>query len=264
MGFLSFLALFYFLSILLFPFNLFINIEKVFSQPIYNIRKLTDPHTVKPANTYTIALVGDSMTEYLGNGEGLKNDLKVYYPDKTFNILNYGYGSTNVLSIMNRLQDMTNHNGTLTPSILSQNFDLFLLESFGNNPLSTYSTQEGLLKQTQALDQIIKAVSEHKPQSEIVLMTTVAPNRDRYGEGAVNLTTTERQKWADERIAYMKNHIMYANSHHIPLINLYEKSLDKAADYINSTDFIHPSSTGIGFINQQIADYIFQNRLLPL
>ena len=96
-------------------------------------------------------------------------------------------------------------------------------------------------------------------------MATIAPVRDRYAEGVVNLTTEKRQQWADERISYIKNHIDYAKSHNIPLINIYEKSLDKEGsgniDYVNTNDFIHPSPTGVYFISEEIARFLYEHKL---
>ena len=40
-----------------------------------------------------------------------------------------------------------------------------------------------------------------------------------------NLSPEQRKEWANERTAYIKNHIEYARSHNIPLINIFEKSL---------------------------------------
>ncbi|MBI2019982.1 hypothetical protein HYS94_01010, partial [Candidatus Daviesbacteria bacterium] len=83
-----------------------------------------------------------------------------------------------------------------------------------------------------------------------------------------NMPTEEREKWAKERASYIKNHIEYAKKNKLPLINVYEKSLDKDGgghiDYINTGDFIHPSPTGILLISKEIADFIFQKRILPL
>ena len=58
---------------------------------------------VKYPEDYTIVMVGDSMTETLGNSDEIRKFLKEYYPDKTFEVLNYGFGSTNILTLKTRL-----------------------------------------------------------------------------------------------------------------------------------------------------------------
>src|SRR5579884_2430437 len=45
-----------------------------------------------------VVLLGDSMTERLGNSDIIQKYLSVYYPNRKFLILNYGYGATNILS----------------------------------------------------------------------------------------------------------------------------------------------------------------------
>lgn len=208
----------------------------------------------------TLVLVGDSMTEYLGNFDELRGYLKEYFPDKKFLLLNYGFGSTNILSVRDRLEKESSHSGRAFQAINDIPFDLIFIESFGHNPLSQYPLEEGLKMQEKALDKIIETIIKKHPRSSIVFMATISPNRDRYGEGAVNLTTDQRQKWADERTSYIKNHISYAKTHHIPIVNVYEKSLKDGSgniDYVNANDFIHPSPTGIYFISSEIAKFLF-------
>lgn len=219
--------------------------------------------SVIPRKTPVVVFVGDSLTEYLGNFDELRGYLKDYYPNRKFLLLNYGFSSTNILSVPKRLEKDSAHSGRIFQAINDIPFDLVLLESFGNNPLSEYPLEEGLKLQDEALDKIVASILKKHPKSSIIFVATIAPNKDRYAEGAVNLTTEKRQEWAAERVAYIKNHIKYAKLHNIPLINIYEKSLDQNGtgniDYLNSNDFIHPSPTGIYFISAEIAKFLHQN-----
>lgn len=249
-----------------FNFSPFLSLERALAQPIYQIKKLLDPQTIKPKDSYTIVLVGDSMTDYLGNLE-LQSKLKEKYFNKEIKIHNFSIGSTNILTLPDRLQNLTNFNGKISESILNTNFDLIIIESFGNNPLPG-NLEDGFRKHNETMDKARKMIKDRQPQALVVLLATIAPHIDRYAEGIANLTTEERRKWAKERDAYIRNHIDYAKKNNLPLINVYQKSLDSNGggniDYINTGDFIHPSTTGVQFLNQEIAGYIFKNRLLPL
>lgn len=215
---------------------------------------------------YTIVLVGDSMTAILGNSDELRDYLSQFYPGKTFEVLNYGFGSTNILSVQKRLNEETFYGRVFRP-ILDIDFDLIIIESFGHNPLSEYSLDEGLSKQNSALDQIIKDIQESNPEAKVILLATISPNKRMYGTGQVDLSDEQRERWAGERIVYIKNHIKYGNDHNIGVINVYEKSLDESGDgntdYINNTDFIHPSPKGVYLISESISKFIFENKLLP-
>ena len=217
------------------------------------------------SNNPTIVFIGDSMIEYLGNFDELRGYLKKYYPDKKFLLLNYGFSSTSILSVQERLEKDSTHSGRIFQAIGNIPFDLIIIESFGHNPLSEHSLEEGLRLQHEALDKIVATITQKHPKTKIIFMATIAPVRDRYAEGVVNLTTEKRQQWADERISYIKNHIDYAKSHNIPLINIYEKSLDKEGsgniDYVNTNDFIHPSPTGVYFISEEIARFLYEHKL---
>lgn len=268
-------------------------LEKTFAYPIYLVRSMnystshnTDPtkpepfptnlpRTVKPTDAYTIILVGDSMTDFLGeNPTKFREYLKAHYCDefckpkgKVFGIFNLGFGSTNVLSLQDRIEKESFYLSKQYQSILNREFDLIIIESFGNNPLSQFPLEEGLKKQDEALDKAVRTLHKAKPNAVIAFMSTVAPIRNRYAEGATVLSPEVRRQWADERAAYIKNHIKFAQDHNIPLLDLYTKSLNNGEgtmDYINSNDFIHPSVTGVDFISKEMADWIYNNRILPL
>lgn len=260
-----------FVGVLLFS-NLFtFNISDFFKQPVTFLKSFfrTNPLAiqVKAANSYTIVLVGDSMMETLGTADPLRDALKSYYPNKGFGILNFSIGSTSILSVPERLKSESKKGGEVLPPILAVRPEMILLESFGNNPLSDMPLDQGLKKQTETLDEIIKIIKENNPNIVLVFVATIAPSKQRYGEGVVDLAPGEREKWAKERIAYMQNHINYAKSHNIPLVNIYEKSLNKDGEadtnYLDDRNFIHPSILGTQFISQQIADFLFKEQIIP-
>lgn len=252
--------------------NLWQNIQSVFEKESQTVLETQDPNDyifpkIEKSDSYTIFLVGDSMTAALGPfGDEIKKNLKKYYPHKEFNVQNYSLGSSNILTVEKRFNQMDNYQGHTFRPIFEERYDLIIVESFGNNPLSDFPLEEGLKKQNEALDKLVKTSLNKKPNAGIIFLATIAPLKNRYGEGIVNLLPEQRQKWVGERIAYIKNHIKYAKAHNIPLINAYEKSQkdgDGNIDYINTNDFIHPSPTGIQFLGQEIADYIYRNKLLP-
>lgn len=241
--------------------------KKLFSSPPKSptIVKVGEKIKIKYPQDYTLVLVGDSMTELLGNSDELKAYLKKYYPQKSFEVLNYGFGSTNILSLQKRLEEKTFYGREFRP-ITEIDFDLILIESFGHNPLSEYSLEEGLKKQEEALEQVTQTIKLQNPKAKIVFVATIAPSKRHYARGKVELSDEQRKVWAEEREVYIKNHVQFANDNNIPIINIFEKSLNKEGevnlDYINQADYIHPSPNGIIFISQQMADFIYQNKIL--
>ncbi len=220
---------------------------------------------VKYPQDYTIVLVGDSMTEVLGNSDELRKYLKEYYPGKSFEVLNYGFGSTNVLTLPTRLENKTFYTREFRP-ILDIDFDLIVIESFGHNPLSQYPLEEGLKKQTEALDQSVNLIKKSNPKVKILFVATISPNKRNYGKGQVDLTPEKRAEWANERISYIQNHIRFAKENNIPVANVFERSLnsdgDGNTDYVNKIDYIHPSPTGVYLISEVIAKAIKDTALL--
>ena len=223
---------------------------------------------VIPKNrSYRMIIVGDSIVNSLGlNANVLREDLIGYYPDSEFVTYNYGYPSTNVLSLYQRLTEKTTNNGTENQAILKQGFELIIIESFGNNPLSQFPLSEGLQKQDDELERSVKAILAEKPNAAIAFLTPIALDPVNYARGTVALSSEVRKQWVAERVAYIDNHRKFAEDKGIPVIDVYKASLkpDGTVDrsYI-SDDFIHPSKKGIELISKSIADYIFTNKIFP-
>lgn len=244
------------------------SIAYLYYNNVYLKGKIYDQAVLSAQNPpdYKLVFVGDSMTQYLGNFDELRNYLAKSYPGKNFLLLNYGFGSTNILSIEDRLTKESSFSGRVFAPINEIDFDLILIESMGHNPLSSLPLEEGLKKQTEALDRIVEIITEKHPKESIVFIATIAPNLEQYAQNTVVLDDEQRKKWVNERRAYIENHISYAKSRGIPIINIYEKSQDLFGsgklDYVNTTDFIHPSPTGIYFISEEIAKFIKENNLV--
>jgi lysophospholipase L1-like esterase len=221
--------------------------------------------TIKQSEAYTIIFVGDSMIDSLGeNFDYLKQDLEDYYPSTTFGLFNYGYGSTNILSLKERLNSETTYNDKINEAILDRVLDIIVIGSFGHNPLSELPLEEGLKNQTETLDDVVLQLVTEKPNTLIIFLAEFAPSKDNYARGVVDLSPEQRDIWVNERKAYIENHIDYANSHNIPLINIYEESLvegDVDLNYINKDNYIHPSSTGLIFMSQAIADFLYNGAI---
>lgn len=224
--------------------------------------------TLPLKRAYITFLVGDSIVGALGeNADLLRKDLIVNYPGHEFVNYNYGFGSTNILTVPDRLNKEATYLGKTFPAINGQSFDLIIFESFAYNPLSELPVAEGLKKQSEILDSSIKEIIEKHPNSVVAIMTPIAPSEEFFAKGVENLTPEVRKQWVEERVAYIKNAIEFAGKNNIPLINVYEKSLtpDGKADlkYIDPHDYIHPSVEGVKLISKTIADYILQNHIFP-
>jgi lysophospholipase L1-like esterase len=212
-------------------------------------------------SSHTLVFLGDSMTESLGNFDELQKYLKDYYPQKKFLLLNYGYGSTNILSAKDRVEKETTHSGRLFQPINNIDFDYIFIESFGNNPLSDLPIEEGLKKQTESLDSLLESITSKHPKSKVIFVATIAPNNKWFGKNSLDISDEKRKSWAHERYLYIRNHIIYAKNHNIPVINIFEKSFNAQGQgkvvYLSSKDYIHPSPVGVHFISKQVADFIY-------
>lgn len=245
-----------------------VNVSVEPTPKVYQAIETYNRPSIKPAGSYTLLFVGDSMTAALGeNFDHLRNYLHNYFPGKEFGLFNYGFGSTNILSVEDRFDQESIYLDRKIPPIFGRYFDIIIIESFAYNPLSGLGLEEGLITQRETLDRLVARIVEAKPESLIVFLATIAPSKSNFGKGVTNFTTEQRIQQATERIAYLENHINYASKHNIPIINVYEKSLDKNGNallkYISPESYIHPSPEGVKLISKTIADFLHQNNILP-
>jgi lysophospholipase L1-like esterase len=217
--------------------------------------------------SYRIVIVGDSVVYTLGlNANVLRLDLIHDYPDSEFVTYNYGYPSTNILSLYKRLSERTINNGTENEAILKQGFDLIIIESFGYNPPSEYPLSEGLKKQDEELEKSVRLILSEKPNAALAFLTPIAPDPVNFARGSRDLSPDVRKSWVEERIAYINNHKRFADEKGIPVIDVYRASLKPNGEVDRSfisDDSIHPSKKGIELISKTIADYIFNNTIFP-
>lgn len=229
------------------------------------------PPKIEKKSVYTIFMIGDSMTHALGPHGGTLNEFinELYKKDNIYILIdNYARGSINILEVKEELTKITTYWDSTFAALLSSDYDLILVESFGYNPLSQFGIVGGIKKQNEALDGLMTTLITTHPHSAIVFVATIAPNKENYARKVLlNTLTSERVAQAEERMAYIENHINYAKSHNIPVINIYEKSLNLDRDgelkYINPDDYIHPSFEGVDFIGHEIANFIYDSQILP-
>lgn len=244
----------------------------VSSQPLAQISATPTPtNTTLPAiggegSVVTVAVLGDSMIDTLGSGiPQLVTALNRLYPTKKFVVLNYGLGSSNLESGLNRLDhDYVNKDQTI-PSLFSQNPDIVVVESFAYNNYG--NTQAGYDKQWLNLGAIISKINQFLPQAKIVLAATIAPNSVTFANNApnINYTALEKVERTSTIKLYLQNLISFANSQGFPVADAYHPSLvgnDGNQSYINAADNIHPSTAGGQLFCNSIAKTIGDNGLI--
>ncbi len=223
--------------------------------------------TIRKKDYYRIVMVGDSQTQAFGLHGGKISE----YANTLFEstpghqkilIDNYAKGGTNITQINSQMTTQGEF-----PSLLSSNFDMILIESCGYNPLSNLGIDKGLQEQTKVLTYLVQLLIKTHPNAAIVFVATFAPNKETYA-AEEGLTTIEaRTAAANERMMYIRNHIQFATTHNIPVIDIFSKTLTPDGDgnilYVNPTDHIHPSFAGIDFISHEIANSIYQSNILP-
>jgi hypothetical protein len=215
--------------------------------------------------TYTIAILGDSMVDTLGNDlPHLKTILKQTFPNYSFALLNYGQGATDLENGLYRLTNATKYLERVFPPLLSYKPDILVVESFAYNHWSGQSFD--LDRQWLTFAKIIDKVKEVSPDTKIILAATIGPNSNTYGDGKLNWP--QHLKWDAALVtrAYLQNLINFATSEKYPLADAYNPSIGSdgngLAAYINQGDHLHPSDAGKQLFSQKIVETIKNNKLI--
>lgn len=234
--------------------------------------KTSPSPTPKPLNIggdgqiITIAVLGDSMVDSLGAGiPDLEKSLAQYFPQKKFNIINYGVGASDLEYALYRLKNNYRYLDTVHPSLLSLKPDIIVIESFAYNNFG--NTQNGFDRQWLALGAITTEIKNNLPLTKIILAATIAPQSSSFAVGSgTTYTAMEKIEKIKTIKLYQKNLINFATSQKFPLADAYTPSLNSKneglSQLINDKDHIHPSALGSQFFCDTLAKTIFDQGLL--
>src|SRR5258708_6546593 len=185
--------------------------HKITDTPTPFIFTLYTVPAISSKQVYKIVMIGDSMTAALGpHGGGLSEYMNSLYKKKSQDpqriiIDNYAK-SSNILAINDELTLKTTVSEYTFGPLLSGDFDIILVESYGYNPLSQFGIEGGLKQQTTALDTLMKTLTTTHPHAVIIFVATIAPNIANYAKiTQPNYSDTDRAKLAQERLPYIKN-----------------------------------------------------------
>ena len=218
-----------------------------------------------------IVALGDSMTDTAGDGcPELYNELKRFYPEKDFEIYNYGVGGTRVGYGLWRLTNDYEFNSKKYKALVKLNPDVVLVESFAYNNGSDGPRENGLPHFRKMHLEIIKTIRE-KTNAKIVYVVTIAPDKEHFLESVPSFynTPVSIRKWmAEDRMVYLEETIKLANDLNLPLVNVYQASLDEAEQgtplgkWINPKDWIHPGKKGHWFIAKNIVKVLIEKNII--
>lgn len=214
----------------------------------------------------SIAIVGDSMVDTMGtNLPYLQLELSKVYPATVFTLLNYGIGSTNIDTGLDRLQHAYSYQDRAYPPITTVKPDVAIIESFAYNPLPL--SDDNLAHHANMLTQMIQTL-QAQSSSKVMLLATITPNSDQFGlgPGGVNWDSEAQTRQTDAINAYLKNTFQVAKTLKIPIIDAYYPSQDLLGNgllnYISAHDHIHPSVAGHEFIAKRIVETFITSRIL--
>lgn len=227
--------------------------------------------TLARSSKYNIYLLGDSMTNAFGPRGGIFSELLTKeFPDKNFEVFNYAQAGFNISQLPERLNEeiQADHDLRLRAVLAGDPVpDLIIIESFGYNPLSELGKVNGLRKQEEVLIEVMKTLTNRYPNTAIMFMATIAPDKKTFSESATGGDAYGRWAQAEERIEYITNHLDFAREHNIPVIDTYGPSLDSEGDgdikYINPDDDIHPSAEGLAHMARIMVKRIAEEKIFP-
>ena len=214
----------------------------------------------------TIAVLGDSMIDTLQSDlPQLRSALAQYFPNRKFNLLNFGVGGQNIEDGLTRITNDYQYLGNEYQSVVAQNPDIVVVESFAYNNFG--NSQAGIDRHWSNLSNITTLIKQKLPNTKIVLATTIAPNSVIFGNGIkdVHFSALEKIEKSSTIRLYLQNLVNFATSQKFPLADAYRPSLfnnEGLKEFINAGDGLHPSGPGGVFFCDTVADTIYRNHLI--
>jgi len=211
-------------------------------------------------DSYTIAIIGDSMVDTMGERlEYLEHSLVKKYPKTSFTLYNYGKGMETVEDGLKRLYKLFSYQDRHYSPLTETKPDIIIIGSFAYNPFFPYDRDRHWLTLTALVQEI------QKINSQVYMLAEIAPLRRDFGKGpnGVNWDEDTAYTHSGRIIEQLENAVGLARTLNVHLINVYQESLEsekKAGkkEYVNPSDGIHPSVKGHEFT----ADIISKTILL--
>jgi lysophospholipase L1-like esterase len=190
----------------------------------------TPPPLMTAKKSYTIAFLGDSMTDTMGPGlPAVQSRLSSLYRATDFTLLNYGVGGTNIDYGIERITSGYTYLGNPIPSLASARPDIVVLESFAYNPFP--DADGGVTRHWLALGRAVDTLRASIPGVKIVIAATIAPHvSDVMSQDHVRVIQS-----------YLESTTAFAKSQGFPLADAYHGSVEA---HTNPGDHIHYSDAG--------------------
>lgn len=215
----------------------------------------TDAPVILKKSSYSIAVIGDSMVDTMGEKmEYLQNSLKNRYPNTTFTLYNYGIGAQNIEQGLARFTSAFDYKTRHYPALSTLHPDIIIVASFAYNPFSPPDSTKHAALLTQ-LVQEAKATG-----SKVYVLAEIAPLKYDFAKGPRGMqdwTDDYRAQHAQEIIDQLHNALTVAKQQGVGLIDAFEKTEVSgefgSTQYTNTDDGIHPSEYGQLFTSNLIA-----------
>ena len=214
------------------------------------------PYPLNPAKSlYTIAIIGDSMVDTMGEVlEYLDSALKKKYPQTKFLLYNYGTGAQNIEMGLARFGSHFKYQSRDYQSLPELKPDILIVASFSYNPFTPHDRDRHWLTLTSLVQQA-KTVS-----SNVYMLAEIAPLRADFGKGpqGVNWSDDSNYEHSGRIIEQLQNAVGLSKSLQVPLIDAFSPSFNPQTQegnrsYVNPSDGIHPSVEGHQFMAEKIA-----------
>jgi hypothetical protein len=223
-------------------------------RPAPPLPRATTKNNIPPKDSYTIAIIGDSMIDTMGEDlPYLKESLAQKYSNLSFKLYNYGTGAQNVEEGLGRFNQSFRYKTRDFPPLSELKPDIIIVGSFSYNPFSPHNRDKHWLN----LANLVQEAQRISPQ--VFLLAETAPLRSRFGQGPNGVNWSQDGAFAHSNniIEQLENTIGLAKALNIPLVDAFNPSLtndlkEGKPQYVNPGDGIHPSVSG----HQLIADLI--------
>ncbi len=199
-----------------------------------------------------ILVLGSTQVNQLQDGHGLIAKLSKYYPNIKFEFINYSSDYSDINYALAKTNDTFINNNTLQSSVIFQEPDILLVDTFGYDQNLDEKTK--LESHLQKLNNIINIVFSYN-KSQNIFISNFAPNSSSYSN--ISSDANLQYALAAKTLSNINSINTSIQSNHLPIIDLTNTQPD-----LVTNDNFKISPPAVSIMEDKIAEYFINNQTI--
>lgn len=226
--------------------------------PIQNESPEIFPKTFK--GNIKILILGSTQTKLLENGNVLISKLSQYYPKIQFDFINYSTNQSSLDYALAKTNDTFLENGGLQKSVIFQEPDILIIDTFGyDKELLIKTNFETHLQKLNNLSNLVYSYNK----SQNIFLSNFTPSSSNF-EATFPNDANQQYAMASKNLEIINNLNKQILEKSLPLIDITAPSVEGLTN--KNSRFLNPdytaSASGVELTESKIIEYFTNNQII--